>query len=114
MLERIDDANFEYLFRALNWLVGAKRPLLFKELAEAIAIDPCKSRFDTEERFFVPEEIFDLCSSLIRMMDNQTVVLAHLSVKEYLLSSHITKKAHSISRFALQKYGVKVISRCRR
>ena len=103
ILEPIDDADFEYVFRALNWLVGAKRPLLLKELVEAIAIDPFKSRLDIDERLIVPEEIFDLCSSLIRTMDDQTVVLAHLSVKEYLLSSHITKKAHSISRFALQE-----------
>jgi hypothetical protein len=103
LLERIDSSDHEYVIRALKWLVGAKRPLLLKELVEAVAVDPSTSHFDTKARLFLPEDILNLCSSLIRIMDDQTVVLSHFSVQEYLLSSHITKKAQNVSTFALQE-----------
>lgn len=92
LLGRIDTSDYEYVFRALKWLIGAKRPLLLKELVEAVALDPRNSRFDTRARLFLPEDILSLCSSLIRIMDDQTVVLSYFSVQEYLLSSHIAQR----------------------
>lgn len=57
----------------------------------------------TLERFCFYQKTFSLCSSLIRIMDDQTVVLSHFSVQEYLLSSHIAQRGQDVSRFALQE-----------
>jgi hypothetical protein len=90
--------------------VGSERPLPVRELAEAIALNPCKERLDPAERLMVPEEIFELCGSLIRVEEDQTIVLANLSVKEYLLSSHLAGKEQRLAKFALQAVGA--TSRC--
>jgi hypothetical protein len=101
ILNSIDKGDYEYVLRMLHWLVGSERPLSFKELAEAIALNPAKDRLHPAERLIEPEEIFELCGSLIREED-QTIVLAHFSVKEYLLSSHLAGKEHRLAKFALQ------------
>ena len=102
MLNSIEDKDHEYVLRMLHWLVGSERPLSFGELAEAIALNPEKDRLDIAERLMDPEEIFELCGSLIRIGADQTVVLAHFSVKEYLLSNHLAGKEHRLAKFALQ------------
>lgn len=102
ILSSIDEGDHEYVLRMLHWLVGSERPLSFRELAEAIALNPGKERLDPAERLMVPEEIFELCGSLIRIEEDQTIVLAHFSVKEYLLSSQLAGKEHRLAKFALQ------------
>ena len=73
----------------LHWFVGSEQPLSFRKLAEAIALNPIKDRLDPAEQLILLEKIFGLCGSLIRVEDDQTIVLAHFSVIEYLLSSHL-------------------------
>lgn len=102
ILNSIDEGDHEYVLRMLHWLVESERPLSFRELAEAIALNPGKERLDPAERLMVAEEIFELCGSLIRVEENQTIVLAHFSVKEYLLSSQLAGKEHRLAKFALQ------------
>jgi hypothetical protein len=102
ILHSINKEDHEYVIRMLQWLVGSERPLSFRELAEAIALNPDKEFLDTAERLIVPEDIFELCGSLIRIEEDQTIVLAHLSVKEYLLSSHLAGKEQRLAKFALQ------------
>jgi hypothetical protein len=70
-------------------LVGMKRPLTIEELAGAIAIDLSKSQSDSEEHLMDPEEILELCGSLLRIKLDHTVVLAHLSVRENLTSKRL-------------------------
>jgi hypothetical protein len=102
ILISIKEGDHDYVLRMLHWLVGSERPLCYKELAEAIALNPDKDRLDDEERFMVPEDIFELCGSLIRIEENQTIVLAHFSVKEYLLSNRLARKEQRLAKFALQ------------
>ena len=102
ILSPIDEEDHEYVLRMLHWLLGSERPLYFRELAEAIALNPDKDHLDHAERLMVPEEIFELCGSLIRTEEDQTIVLAHFSVKEYLLSGRLAAKEHKLAKFALQ------------
>ena len=103
ILSRINVADYDYVVRMLKWLVGAERVLDLEELAEGIAIDPLEDRFDPADRLMEPEEVLDLCGSLIRLEEDQTVVLAHFSVKEYLLSKRLAAQQEDIAKFALQE-----------
>jgi len=102
ILYSIPDEDHEHVLRMLHWLVVSERPLSFRELAEAIALNPEKDRLDPDERLMEPEMIFELCGSLIRIEGNQTIVLAHYSVKEYLLSNQLAGKDHRLAKFALR------------
>ncbi|KAF1982684.1 hypothetical protein K402DRAFT_457189 [Aulographum hederae CBS 113979] len=103
ILKSIDEADHKYVRRMLYWMIGSGRPLSLEELAEAIALNPDKDRLDVTERLLVPEEIFELCGSLIRVADDQTIVLAHFSVQEYLMSDRLTDKEPSLAQFAIQE-----------
>ena len=82
------------------------RPLHLKEIAEVVAIDiNDHPKFDPQRRLPDPEDVIEICSSLITVSDNVSdddefeflyprscgayVALAHFSVKEYLTSDTI-------------------------
>ena len=82
------------------------RPLHLKEIAEVVAIDiNDHPKFDPQRRLPDPEDVVEICSSLITVTDNVSddddfnhlysesygayLVLAHFSVKEYLTSDII-------------------------
>ena len=69
-------------------------------MAEVFAIDRDKLRFDPDQRPREPRAILDICSSLVKVSHtgdgdtisvrgSGTLSLAHLSVKEYLISEQI-------------------------
>jgi RNA binding exosome subunit len=74
---------------------------LADEVAEIVAINlEDEARFDPEEVLEDPLDVLNICSSLVTMTTDkdgelgsakQIVVLAHYSVKEYLLSDRIRK-----------------------
>ena len=113
ILISLDESDHEYVLRMLHWLVDSERPLSVTELAEAIALNPNKDRLDRAERLIVPEEVFELCGSLIRTDEDQNIVLAHYSVKEYLLSARLATKEQALAKFALQtEYSRRHVSMC--
>ncbi|KAL8723175.1 MAG: hypothetical protein Q9181_007337 [Wetmoreana brouardii] len=64
----IDEDNYEYAFKILQWLAYSARPLGLEELAEVIAIDVEGSpRFDPANRFPEPRDILMICSSLVTL-----------------------------------------------
>ena len=84
----------------LQWLAFSVRPLTLLEMGEVFAIDRDKHRFDPDRRPRKPRAILGVCSSLVKVSytDNYgtvsvcefgTLSLAHLSVKEYLISEQI-------------------------
>ena len=86
--------------RLLQWLAFSARPLALSEMAEVFAIDRDKLRFDPDQRPREPRAILDICSSLVKVSHtgdgdtisvrgSGTLSLAHLSVKEYLISEQI-------------------------
>jgi hypothetical protein len=74
-------------------------PLKLHELHDAIIIDPELDYLDEDARLSCPEDILDLCNSLISITENGFVRLAHLSVREYLLSPKIRNSR--VAQFAL-------------
>ena len=86
--------------RLLQWLALSARPLTLLEMAEVFAIDRDKHRFDPDRRPRKPRAILGVCSSLVKVSYTDdygtvsvcefgTLSLAHLSVKEYLISEQI-------------------------
>jgi ankyrin repeat protein len=74
------------------------------ELVDAVAIDVNEDpAFKPKNRMPVPRDVLTLCSSLVvvsrheRSTDVDTVRLAHFSVKEYLVSNHVSKTFESLS-----------------
>jgi hypothetical protein len=92
--------------RALQWLIACMRPLTLLELAEAVTIDPHINAFEPDERLIDPNELLDMCGSLVQSSsEDQVVSLAHYSVKEYLISSRLAAKESNLSFFAVTESG---------
>ena len=106
ILCNIDDEYQQYALHILQWLAFSMRPLHLKEIAEVVAIDiNDHPKFDPQGRLPDPEDVVEICSSLITVTDDVSdddefnhlysesygayVALAHFSVKEYLTSDII-------------------------
>lgn len=90
LLLRIPEGNREIAHRALQWLAYAKRPLLLKEVAAAVVVETGVSALSPEHSFFEPQDILNVCSSLVSYSDHIGLLgLAHYSVQEYLVSRRI-------------------------
>lgn len=113
VLRRIDEKDHEYVVRTLLWLIGSERPLDIDELAEAVAIDSNLGYMDPDNRLIDPHEILELCGSLVSIQQDRTVVLAHFSVQEYLLSHQLAKETGVLAKFALKEtQASQHVSRC--
>jgi hypothetical protein len=100
ILTRIPRHNAETTRRVLLWLAFAVIPLTLDEVHTAIAINPALDYLDEESRLRSAHDILSLCGSLITVSDQGHVSLAHLSVKDYLLSAE-TKLQPSVSAFTM-------------
>jgi hypothetical protein len=98
----IADEDAMYAIRVLLWLAFSDRPLTVEEVAELVAIDVARDpSFDREEVLEDPLEVLEICSSLVTtetdsgngrlQTTRQMAVLAHYSVKEYLVSNRIQR-----------------------
>jgi ankyrin repeat protein len=109
----IAEEDAEYDVRVLLWLAFSGRSLAVDEVAEVIAIDVTRDlAFDREEVLEDPQDALDICSSLVTIAtDNnngngrleskrQIAVLAHYSVKEYLVSDRI--QGGKAARYSMQ------------
>jgi len=83
----------------LRWLVCDVSTLTLVELHECLAIELDMDHIDEESQLSSPMDIYDLCGNLITVTADGGVILAHLSVKDYLLSEAI--KNGAASAFAL-------------
>ncbi|KAH9208851.1 hypothetical protein DL95DRAFT_311039, partial [Leptodontidium sp. 2 PMI_412] len=93
-----------YAIQILRWLVFSPRPLLLTEVAEIAALDADRyPAFDRDEVLEDPLDVLSICSSLVTVADTnnatndgseyvlggRVIILAHYSVKEYLISERI-------------------------
>lgn len=90
----IDPKFSEFTRRILQWLTFSYRDLTPREAAHIIAIDVDNSTFDPDDILEDPIDVLLLCPSLATINYWATgypksVVLAHYSVKEFLVSKRI-------------------------
>ena len=85
ILARISGPLIPYAKVILTWIVFGMRPLTLEQLAIVVTFDPSNGTFDTGLAFHDPEDIIQVCSSLVMKTEQGTVELAHASVKEYFL-----------------------------
>ncbi|KAI9803377.1 MAG: hypothetical protein M1833_000895 [Piccolia ochrophora] len=86
ILYKIEDEDAILARRALMWLAFARRPLGLEELAEAAVFEAGTRHFDWDARLRDPEDILDILGCLVSLTATAEVVLAHNSVREYLVS----------------------------
>jgi hypothetical protein len=115
---------FTTALHILERLAFSARPLWIGEIVEIIAVDIGDDprftaenqlkvpRFNAENQLIDPRDILKICSSLVAMTTDETkgpnsertngqIMLAHFSVKEYLVSDRIIKNGPA------QKYAIK-------
>ncbi|KZP10818.1 ankyrin, partial [Athelia psychrophila] len=102
--ESPDPGNLKKL---LQWLAYSTRAMTIEEIAEVAVVDFGDDEsmlpvYDADRRFADPDHVFTLCYGLITEVEDQMnrtdprlerIKLAHYSVKEYLISSHILSGA---------------------
>ncbi|KFY17204.1 hypothetical protein V492_00821 [Pseudogymnoascus sp. VKM F-4246] len=99
----ISDSDSERAISILRWLAFSSRPLSVEELAEVAAINvERETAFDRDDVLEDPMDVLDICKSLVSVVMTKgptlqkpnrpfktTVILAHYSVQEYLVSTRI-------------------------
>ena len=90
ILRRIPDEDRDLAKKAFLWMAFSVRALHFEELCEAVILDEASGNVDEDSRLLQPEDLLQVCSSLVSFDTKEnTVVLAHSSVLEYLISEQI-------------------------
>jgi ankyrin repeat protein len=108
ILKRVPEEYEREMQTILTCLAFAVRPMTIQEVAEATAVDLEKQSFSTSDRFADPDDILDLCSSLVSLSeagpesivkkemgfhyygckdDRKIMQFAHFSVKEYIIAN---------------------------
>lgn len=94
----------------IQWIASAKRPLALEEVVEAATTKPGLQDVDPDDKLYDPHDVLRICGSLVSMSEGkvfvcgklkvcQIVRFAHASVRDYLLSEHISQG--SAASFAL-------------
>lgn len=88
-------SRFNLVSNILLWIAFSERPLTVEELAEAATVEPGQNNPDPKGRLIEPDDILNVCSSLIIVTPEKSgvrhVSLAHYSVKEYLTSDRMKR-----------------------
>ncbi|EXJ72628.1 uncharacterized protein A1O5_03774 [Cladophialophora psammophila CBS 110553] len=98
-LSAISDARKEAIRNVLRWLSFSARPIRLEEIAEVMAVDLAATPrpvYDARRRLIDPQRFFHTYSTLVRVLTVKTKTLtykelrlAHLSVRDFLVSSRI-------------------------
>ena len=115
----ISEESRDNAVKLLQWLAFSARPLALVEMAEVFAIDRGEVRFDPDQRPREPRTIPDICSSLITIsyttvheddygnplrglpasvVESGILSLAHLSVKEYIISQRVKDSYYHLDK----------------
>lgn len=104
ILESVSTQEAECLRGILQWVAFAVLPLRLEDLHEAtcIAADDDEEEQGSDVRYALldPQEILSLGGALICVTSDGHVRLAHLSVRDYLVSSHI-QTSRDLRKYAL-------------
>jgi hypothetical protein len=102
ILSKVSDEDHELVRRCLLWLAYTRRPLTLIELCEAVVVESNIDDLDPESRLRDPHELLEILGSLVLCHENteeSEIVLAHHSVKEYLMCSRLASS--KLSNFYL-------------
>ncbi|KAH9962793.1 hypothetical protein BGW80DRAFT_1448371 [Lactifluus volemus] len=107
VLKGVKSSNREDVYRLLQCLVVAVRPLRVEELAEVLAVNFDHGegipKLNPDWRWEDQEEALQAaCSSLIAIVDtgnSRVVQFSHFSVKEFLTSSRLSGSSNEVSRY---------------
>ena len=97
ILDRINEREMASANTILQWLLLGMRPLTVEELSIAVTFDAATGKFDSSLELVHPDVVIQVCSSLVTKADDNTVQLAHASVKEYFLSKPRFKRGDEIT-----------------
>src|SRR5690606_22304036 len=95
ILENINDMHKPEAIRILQFLTFTNGPLRLEDVVEVLAVNlEGTPKFDPQNRMPDPTEILKCCRSLIILAPaghgmSMQVQLAHLSVKEFLMSANV-------------------------
>jgi len=89
ILEKVDPGCVDVVRQTLQWLVCDVSTFTLAELYESLAIEQGMDHIDEEAQLSSAMDIYDMCGSLIAFTAEGEVILAHLSVRDYLLSDSI-------------------------
>ncbi|KAJ7832151.1 ankyrin repeat-containing domain protein [Mycena olivaceomarginata] len=99
-LDAILPEDWVYVEAVLRWLMFSERPMYLEQLSDAIAFDFTESGeyiYDPSRREDTTTAISDWLEGLVTVYDSYSyrmVSLAHVSVQDYLLSTHFMTKFH--------------------
>lgn len=124
MLDKIYDENYEVALRMFHWLLFSNGPRSIEELAELAAMefgDDCP----TMQRFYEPTEVLKICPGFLTAIEEfsndekkgetKTLVrIAHVSIREYLMSSEIGKSRVSRYQITADRARAEIIKTCLR
>jgi hypothetical protein len=99
ILSKVPKADVSLVRKILLWLSFTVLPLTLEELHSAIAIEQGSEELDHDSCLASTSDILGMCGSLITVSEEGYVQLAHLSVKDYLVSDEIREGPASV--FAL-------------
>src|SRR6266404_5414280 len=108
VMMEIKRTNQAHVYRMLQWLAVAARPLSVAELAELLALDFDAAKggipkLNSDWRWGDHEEaVLSTCSSLITVVPDEkspVVQFSHFSVKEFLISDRLAMSTKDISRY---------------
>ncbi|KAI0181782.1 hypothetical protein GGR52DRAFT_55354 [Hypoxylon sp. FL1284] len=101
ILARIPATDQEFARRILLWVSFSAKPLTLKELHTAIAIEADMDYVDPEALLHDPSDILGLVSGLVTVTEQGHVAIAHMSVRDYLLSPAVRRSGAATRVFAL-------------
>ena len=88
LLETLNENQLRLCRKVLKWTTTAKYPLTVNQLAVASAVRDGHKNLDKRYIPFNPrEEILTVCAPLVEILEDSTVRIVHLSVKEFLFRS---------------------------
>ncbi|KAF8343374.1 ankyrin repeat-containing domain protein, partial [Amanita rubescens] len=86
ILQRIHEKEMSSAKVILLWLALGMRPFTQEQLAIVVTFDPLNNTFDSRLGLPCPDDVLQVCSSLIMKTSYNTVKLAHATVREYLIN----------------------------
>jgi ankyrin repeat protein len=113
ILDTIPEEDQELALRIFQWLVSALRPMRIREIIEAVAVELGSVHLDPDALLNDPEDLLDVCRCLVTIdREHGTIGLAHLSVKEFFISSARQNGRHPKFFIKLDQATIEVAKVC--